>query len=457
VRGTILIVEDEESLREGLQDHLEGRFGSVLAAPDLATAREHAAATVLDGVILDLHLPDGSGFELLRELRSSELDVPVVVMTAFPDLDKAVTAMRGGACEFLRKPFDLGDLDRALDDAVLRRVGLETLPICQPECSSKSDRCDGLGRLVGRSDAMVQVREEVRQAAAAPGATVLITGDSGTGKELVAESLHFESARCRNRFVAINCAGIAPGVLESELFGHTAGSFTGAGRARKGLFEEADGGTLFLDEVGELPLDAQPKLLRVLETRRVRPVGGNTERDVDVRLVTATNRDLEAQVRAGEFREDLYWRLAVLRVHLPPLRERLDDIEPLSQAILVQIARRLGRPLRWIDQRAIDRLREHTWPGNVRELRNVLERAAVKTAGTTLQLGDLPDRLSLTSPALAPLADPPPETLRDAELQHIARVFRECDGNKSEAARRLGITRVTLRSRLKELGLLVSD
>ncbi len=453
MKGTILIVEDERSLREALQEHLEQRYPKVLTAATLTEAGEVTSSTTLDGVVHDLHLPDGDGLTFLRTLRRNALDVPVVVITAFPDVEKALGAFRSGACEFLRKPFDLADLDCALDDAVLRRVGLRTVPICVPPCKQRSEKCDGLGRIVGISDAMTRVREEIRRAAAAPGATVLVTGESGTGKELVAEALHFESTRCAGRFVAINCAGLAAGVLESELFGHAAGSFTGASRQRRGLFEEASKGTLFLDEIGELPLEAQPKLLRVLESRRVRPVGSNKEVDVDVRVVAATNRDLVERVQAGDFREDLYWRLAVIQIDLPPLRERTQDIEPLAQALLAGIGRRLGRPIRWISGDALERLQAYSWPGNVRELRNVLERAAVRCGGTTIEPRDLPRDLALVGSQLGATSSTLPDNLHDAELEHIRRVYVEADGNKSEASRRLGITRVTLRARLREIGM----
>ena len=452
MKGTILIVEDERSMREALQEHLEQRYPIVHTASTLAEASESVSSTTFDGIVLDLHLPDGDGLSFLRSIRQIEVDIPVVVITAFPDVDKALAAFRTGACEFLQKPFDLSELDCALDDAVMRRVGLQTVPICVPPCGLQSDRCDGLGRIVGSSSGMSRVREEIRQAAAASGATVLITGESGTGKELVADALHFESNRCKGPFVAINCAGLAPGVLESELFGHAAGSFTGAGRKRPGLFAEAHQGTLFLDEIGELPLSAQPKLLRVLETRMVRPVGANTEVEVDIRLAAATNCNLGEMVQSGQFREDLYWRLAVVQIQVPPLREHIEDMQALAQVLLVDINRRLGRSVRWVSGGAVETLSSYDWPGNVRELRNVLERAVVRCSGTTVSSRDLPRNLNQVGSKLSYSGAMLPDNLHEAQLEHIQRVYAETGGNKSETARRLGITRVTLRARLRELG-----
>ena len=451
MKGEILIVEDERNMREALQEHLGARYRVVQAVGTLAEARRIAHGRGLDAVVLDLHLPDGDGLHFLAELSDVSPELPVVVITAFPEVEVAIGAFRKGACDFLRKPFGLADLDLVLDRQVFRRLGIGAGPICQPGCGKHGPACHGHGCIVGASLPIQRLREAIRRAARVPGMPVLIEGESGTGKELVARALHYESTRCKGPLVALNAAVLPAALAESELFGHVKGSFTGAHDNHAGLFEQGQRGTVLLDEIGELSLELQPKLLRVLETREIRRVGDSRTRPVDVRVISATNRDLRKMVAEGDFREDLYYRLAVFRLPVPPLRDRLDDIELLAMALLEGICEESGLSVRWLDERALEALQSHSWPGNVRELRNCLYQAAALSVGETVRVEEV--RAALAG-ALSPRMGRAREvvSLRDAELQHIVGIYEACGGNKSEAARRLGITRVTLRARLREAG-----
>ncbi len=402
-------------------------------------------------MVLDLHLPDGNGLDFLAELTEVSPEIPVVVITAFPEVEVAIRAFRKGACDFLRKPFGLAELDRVLDVQVYKRLGIsQGATICAPGCGRQGPDCHGHGCIVGSSLPTQQLREAIRRAARVPGMPVLIEGESGSGKELVARALHFESSRCRGPLVALNAAVLPATLAESELFGHVKGSFTGAHENHAGLFEQGHKGTVLLDEIGELPLGLQPKLLRVLESREIRRIGDSRTRPVDVRVISATNRDLRAMVGEGTFREDLYYRLAVFRLRVPPLRERLGDIEQLSLVLLDGICEESGLDVRWLGERAVDALRAHSWPGNVRELRNCLYQASALTTGQTVRAEEVRAALGGVLSPSAPVATD--LSLREAELQHIVGVYEAAGRNKSEAARRLGITRVTLRARLREAG-----
>ena len=451
MKGEILIVEDERAMREALHEHLSARYKLVRAVSTLAEARAASRSRGLDAVVLDLHLPDGDGLDFLRDLSEISPDVPVIVITAYPGVEAAVRAFRGGACDFLQKPFGLSELDAVLDRQVLSRLAIAVGPICAPGCRRQGPDCQGHGCIVGSSLPIQRLREAIRRAARVPGMPVLIEGESGTGKELVARALHFESTRCRGPLVALNAAVLPRSLAESELFGHVKGSFTGAHDHHTGLFEQGHRGTVLLDEIGELSLDLQPKLLRVLETREIRRLGDSRTRPVDVRFVSATNRDLRAMVAEGAFREDLYYRVAVFRLRVPPLRERLEDVEAISLALLEGICAESGLEVRYLDERAVGALKEHDWPGNVRELRNCLYQAAALASGSTLRVEEV--RAALGG-GVARRGLPSAEglSLREAELQHVIAVYEACSRNKSEAARRLGITRVTLRARLKEAG-----
>jgi DNA-binding NtrC family response regulator len=365
----------------------------------------------------------------------------VILMTAFGSLETAIAAMRQGAYDYLTKPFKLPEatlaIRRALDDQRLRTENARL--------RAEVERRSGLGRVLAASRAMEAVLEQVR-AVADTDASVLLLGESGTGKELVAQALHWTSARRSGPFVAVNCAAVPEALLESELFGHEKGAFTGADRKRMGLFAAAQGGTLFLDEVGDLPAAIQVKLLRAIQDKAVRPVGGSEVISLDLRLVTATNRDLPAMVREGRFREDLYYRLAVIPIRLPALRERPEDIELLARHFLQRAARRLSKHITGFSPEAVAWMREHRWPGNVRELENVVERAAVMTRGSEIARPDLGTEFALDS-SLSSLRP----TLAELERQYIRRVLDDTQGDKRAAARVLGVSVRTLQRKEKDL------
>ena len=377
-------------------------------------------------------LDKSDGLALAAEIRSTRPTLPIVAMTGYASVERAVTALRLGLTDFLVKPFGIAEVDRALRRVL--RIGAD------------------LEALVGESEAMVELRSSVAQLAPSE-TTVLIEGESGTGKELVAQTIHQNSPRADGPLVSVNCAAIAPTLLESELFGHVAGAFTDAETSRDGLFAEANGGTLFLDEVGELPLALQPKLLRALQERRVRPVGAFDEMPIDVRIVAATNRDLEKDVEAGRFRADLFYRLNVVRVRVPPLRERGSDVLLLAELFIRRLERARNRALPAISEEVRDALRNHSWPGNVRELQNCLERAVTLSRGDWMELDALPEavRKAVELPAAAEPQeeDGEPLSLRDLERRYVEHILRVNEGNKTAAARVLGVDRRTLRRMLQ--------
>ncbi|RMH01913.1 MAG: sigma-54-dependent Fis family transcriptional regulator, partial [Planctomycetota bacterium] len=381
----ILIVEDDEAHAEALRLALETEGHETETAVSVDAALDRLRARSFDLVITDLMLGERDGLDLLAEARRLDPELSVFLITGHGSVETAVRAMREGAADYLTKPVNIVELRTRVARELEKRRLSEDNRALRRELEARY----GLEGMVGGSPAMVQVFELVRQAGPTD-ATVLILGESGTGKELVARSLHRLSARSRRRFVAINCAALSETLIESELFGHVKGAFTGAHAAKEGKFAYADGGTLFLDEIGDMPLPTQAKLLRVLEDRTVVPVGANEERPVDVRILAATNRDLEERVRAGRFREDLYWRLAVLAIELPPLRERLEDLPLLADHFRREFAERHGKEVERVDDAVVGRLREHDWPGNVREFRNVIETMVVLDQDGVLGLDDLP-------------------------------------------------------------------
>ncbi|MCB1161380.1 MAG: sigma-54 dependent transcriptional regulator [Candidatus Krumholzibacteriia bacterium] len=439
MHGRLLIVDDERSMLDLLRDDLGRRGFRTHCAESAEAALDLLESEDVDVVLTDMHLPQLDGIAFCRHLADSGRELPVIVMTGFGSIDAAVSAMRAGAYDFITKPVSLDILALALERAVERRRLTE-----QVKRLSESERGEpGRETLIGESPVMRRLRALVARVAETE-ATVLVTGESGTGKELVARMLHERSHRARGPFQAVNCAALPGALMESELFGHRPGAFTDARAPRAGLFQQASGGTLFLDEVGELPAELQPKLLRALETRRIRPLGAERELEVDVRLVAATNSDLEAAVAAGRFREDLYYRLNVIRVEVPPLRERGADILLLARHFAAQFARAAGRPAADLAPAAARRLLEHGWPGNVRELRNGIERAVALADGESLTVGDLP--AALRSPQATP-GLPEPERLlplATVERRYIAQVLEITKGNRSAAARILGLDRKTL-------------
>lgn len=442
----ILIVDDDKATREGLALAL-GRDHAVLTAADAEAALRALTGNAVDLVLTDLRMPGRDGLSLLRDIIASHPGLPVILLSAYGSVESAVEAMRDGAVDFLTKPVNLDHLELVVRRA-LRQKNLERQ---NARLRAQLAGRTALDRIIGSSEAMLAVRERIEQVAPTP-ATVLIQGPSGTGKELVARALHALSPRADKPFVAVHCAALAPSLLESELFGHVKGAFTGATEDRKGRFEIADGGTLFLDEISEIDLATQVKLLRVLETRTVEPVGSATPVPVDIRLVAATNRDLRAWVEAGKFREDLYFRLNVVDINLPPLRERQGDLPLLCDAFVREFNPQLGRGILGVAPDAMAALAAYPWPGNVRELRNAIERMMVLAHSDHLTLEDVPRNIREGRAATAaPEAAPAPAEPEEATL--IRRALFETHGNRTAAAKRLGIPLRTLYRRIKTYGL----
>jgi DNA-binding NtrC family response regulator len=444
LQHAVLVVDDEEGMRSFLTRALKPVVGLVEAAASAEQAQELFNRFHFDLVILDNALPGRSGVEWLQDLRAAGSTCDVILITAFADLETAITAVRAGACDFILKPFRLDQMMNALQRCFERQVLARENFVLRRTLDERA----GVEGIVGQSDAIQALRGMVRRLASMP-STVLIQGESGSGKEVAARALHQLSTRSARPFVAVNCAAVAAELFESELFGHVKGAFTGASEGRNGLFYYAQGGTLFLDEISELPLAIQTKLLRVLEDRRVRPVGSNREVPVDVRIIAATNRDLAEQVSAGRFREDLFYRLDVVGLRVPPLRERTQDVPLLARHFMEGLATHLGVPPLPFSRQVLDALSAYHWPGNARELRNFVERSLI--------LGAFPiDSLSehdLEAEVEGQPAGEGGELLADVEKRHILAVLDDCAGNKTEAARRLGISRKTLERKCALWGL----
>ena len=443
--ANILIVDDEFSIRKTLGLLLKTEGHAVLEASDLAEAKAALAQTAADLVITDLRLGRDSGIDVLAHLRSQGSDAESIVMTAYGTIESAVVAMRLGAYDYLTKPINPDELLLRVNKVLERKSLREEVTRLRGALSGRQATAD----IVAVSTPMrgvLEVVERIRDR----DLPVLITGETGTGKEVVARAVHRTSARSAGPFLAINCAALPEELLDSELFGHEKGAFTGATGARKGLFREAHGGTLFLDEVGDVSPRLQAKLLRVVQEGEVRPVGGGSTAKVDVRLVAATNRDLEQMVRDGDFRSDLLFRLNVLPIVLPPLRERRDDILPLVQHVLERLRAEPGREALALTPAAQEKLLRYDWPGNVRQLENVIERSFALFPGPLLDAPEIliaPGGLNLPGETADPVAEGQ-LTLAEVEDRHIRRVLDEQHGNQVAAARVLGISRSTLRRKL---------
>ena len=446
MNGRVILVDDDQTMCEMLEEDLGRRGFEVRWFADGEQALKEIAGNNVDVVLTDLNLPGVNGLELCRRMKESRSDIPVIVFTAFGSMESAIGAMRAGAFDFVTKPIDLGLLSIALDRAI-RHGQLQQKVAVLSKALQESGRFDDI---VGESDVMRRLFDILARVAGSP-ASILITGESGTGKELVARAIHKRSDRASRPFLAINCAALPESLLESELFGHKRGAFTDAKSDHDGLFIRASGGTLFLDEVGELPLALQPKLLRALQERRVRPVGGGAEVPVDVRIVAATNIDLEKAIESRRFREDLYYRLNVIHIPVPPLRERGTDVLLLAKHFLHDIAVRSNKDVHGIADPAAARLLTYPWPGNARELRNAIERAVALTTFDMITLDDLPDKVRRHRPEL-PFTSASDSTkllsLRDVEQQYIEHVLRLCDGNRTRASQILGLDRKTLYRKL---------
>lgn len=449
----ILLVDDEANLRHLLRLLLEEEGFEVAEAGSLAEARAALERKAPQLVVTDQKLGDGKGLEVLAAARRVDETIPVIFLSAFANVELAVAAMRQGAFDVIPKPFDPQGIKAAVRRALSHGALLRENRALKDQAGRQIRDRD----LLGRSQAMQDLLDALGRVAPT-NATVLIVGETGTGKELVARAIHARSARAEGPFVALNCAAMPESLLESELFGHEKGAFTGADRARPGLFEAAHEGTLFLDEAGEMPASLQAKLLRVLMDGLVLRVGSRTARQVDVRVVAATHRDLRERIREGLFREDLYYRLAVVPLKVPPLRERLEDLPLLAEAMLQRAARDMGLPLRRFAPAALEKLAGYAFPGNVRELRNLIERACILAQGAEIGPGDFP----LDGP-LAPVRSlgpeafaeglPPtvnlPEVLDRVERSLLDRALRQSGGVQAEAARTLGISRSDLHYKLK--------
>ena len=443
----ILVVDDEAAVREVLAVRIEDWGYAVSTAADVAQAERILAERPPDVVISDVVLGEASGLDLLQRLKTGDAQRPVILITAHGSIDVAVEAMKGGAEDFLTKPLDYTKLHALLESAAAelrQRVMTRELERRLSEV--------GVGGLVGESRAIREVFEVVELLAASD-ASAIITGESGTGKEVVARTIHELSARRNGPFVAVNAAAIAEGVIESELFGHEKGAFTGAVQARPGYFELADGGTLFLDEIAEMPLALQPKLLRILETRRTRRLGGSREVEFDVRVLAATNRSPAAAVRNGRLREDLLYRLNVFEVVVPPLRERLQDVPLLAQYFIREFNGKHGTGVEGLRDATRELLGAYAWPGNVRELRNVIERAVIVAREGWLEPIHLPPYLRVREAGSNPIVVVPiGTTAADAERELILRTLEHVGHNKAEAARQLGLDVKTIRNKLRTYG-----
>ncbi|MEI8181276.1 MAG: sigma-54 dependent transcriptional regulator [Desulfomonile sp.] len=450
----VLVVDDEKNYLVVLEDLLADEGYDVLTASSGAEALEIIKKAPVQAVLSDIKMPGMTGIELLERILAVDPDLPVILMTAYAEVDQAVDAMKKGALDHIQKPFDNRDVKRAVARGVEKRSLLQNIRLLEIELGSV------WGNIVGKSRAMKKVFTVMRKVADTP-TTVLISGESGTGKELVARALHKASSRNNAPFVSINCAAVPENLLESELFGYEKGAFTGAVSVRQGKFEFANGGTLFLDEVGETSTNLQVKLLRVLQEHEFQRVGGNKDIQVDVRIIAATNKNLKEEVDAGRFRADLFFRLNVVHIEIPPLRVRREDIPFLVAHFLNKFGEKLGRPIREVDPQVMSSFFRYSWPGNVRELENVIERAVVLSRGSAMTPEDVPREIrgaletgqSLDS--LVSLEQGLAETLDAIEERMIRQALEKADNVQAQAAKILGISRSNLQYKMKKFGLLV--
>ena len=464
VRGTspparILVVEDDTAMRDLLKEALSDGGYAVEGAAGGRAGVERIRQGGVDLVVSDVKMPDMDGLDMLREIKAVTPSPHVITITAFGSIDTAIRAVKLGAFDYITKPFEIDQLLLSVEKALSERALRSEVARLRDEV----ERSYGFDNIIGRSPLMQEIFGMIRRLAGSS-ASVLVTGDSGTGKELVARSLHFNSPRKNRPFVPINCAAIPDALLESELFGYKRGAFTDARTDRAGLFVEADGGTVFLDEIAELSPALQAKLLRVLQEGEVRPLGAARSQKVDVRIVAATNKDLEENLASGAFRQDLFYRLNVIHIHLPALRDRADDVLPLAEHFLIRSAAKAGKDVRAFHEAAKKALLAYGWPGNVRELENVVERAVALVEGPLVRLDDLPplpsasarDRRAAEAPSTEGEPDPFAAalarglTLAQLERDYIMKVLSAEGGNKTRAAQRLGLDRKTLYRKLEE-------
>jgi DNA-binding NtrC family response regulator len=445
---TILVVDDEPLIRWTLSERLT-QDGYAIAEADTAKAALARFSPDIDLVLLDFKLPDSDGLQVLRSMKAADADVPVILLTAFSSIETAVEAMKQGAYHYANKPFNLDELSLVVGKA------LETTRLRREVKQLRASRSEpyAISRIVGDSEPMKALKTLLQRVASSPASTVLLRGESGTGKDLAAKTIHFNSARSARPFMNITCSALPDALLESELFGHERGAFTDARQQKIGLLESADGGTVFLDEIGEMVPALQAKLLRFLEEKAFKRVGGAADVRVDVRVIAATNRDLEEAVKKGTFREDLYYRLNVMQIVLPPLRERLADVGPLVDFYVDTFNREFRKNVRGTSPEAMELLRTYRWPGNVRELRNAVERAMLLSDGQWLTPDSLP--VAASHATTIGTMELPPEgvNLEMLERELVVQALRRTGGNQTKAAALLGMNRDQIRYRIEKFGL----
>lgn len=445
----ILIVDDDVVTLNLLKEVLERENYTVQLATNGDKAIELLKENKFSIVLSDIRMAETSGIAVLEYIRSNSIDSVTVLMTAFGSVETAVESLKKGAFDYISKPFKLDHLKAIISRAAEHWKKSKDHAVISPVSEKESFQSN---TLIGKSPAIVDVYKTLARAAFSD-SNVLIEGESGTGKELVAKSIHNNSHRQANPFIAVNCGAIPENLLESELFGHVKGSFTGAVATKKGLFEDADGGIIFLDEIGDIPMSLQSKLLRVLQEREFRSVGSNKSVLINVRVIAATHRDLDAMVKAGTFRQDLYYRLKVISIKLPALRERMEDLSELVGHFLGKYSDRNNKQVSHISPEAMDILQRYPWPGNIRELEHVIERAVAMTRTTIIYPEDFPVELLHTPPAMADERPAGQKTLDDVEKEHILQVLKEVHFNKSKASEILGIDRATLYRKAKRYGI----
>lgn len=445
---SILVVDDEKNQRETLAQILRDQNFQVVTASDSQQAIDLLKESAFDVILSDFRMPGGSGVDVAKKAMELCPQSVTLIMTAYADVTSVIEAMRAGVIDYLLKPLNVDSLLRKIEILQERRDLQREVTFLRSEINRSLES----NRLIGDSAAMVAVRKLIEQVAQSKG-SILITGESGTGKEVAARQIHQQSTQAQKKFVAINCGAIPENLLESELFGHKKGSFTGAVSDKEGLFSTANGGTLFLDEIGEMPKGLQVKLLRALQEREVVPVGATQPIKIDVRLIAATNRNLEADVESGVFRKDLFYRINVVEVKMPSLQARLEDIPVLSRNIIKKYSTELGKPIRGLSNDALRRLMSYSWPGNVRELENVLERAMILNSNSdTIEVSDLPAGFQNLDPANAPTMNLD-EAVNQFSRSHIVKALEACGGDKKEAAKGLGLGLSSLYRKLEELGI----
>lgn len=443
----ILIIDDEPKLRALLTRIISLEGFEVIQAEDCKTALKKLEANDIDVVLSDVKLPDGSGVDLAKRIKELFPSIEIILLTAYGNIPDGVMAIKNGAFDYITK----GDDNNRIIPLLQRAIEKVDLAKKVARLEKQLGERHSFEKIIGQSKA-IKAAIDLAKKVSATDATVLLTGETGTGKEVFAQAIHQASTRSKQNFVAVNCSAFGKELLESEMFGHKAGAFTGALKDRKGLFEEANHGTIFLDEIGEMALELQAKLLRVIETGEFLKVGDSKPTKVDVRLIAATNRQLAAEVEAGSFREDLFYRISVFQIQLPPLRERLADIDPLSDYFLQFFALKTNKKIKNIANEAKETLRLHGWKGNIRELRNTIERAVILSSGDEITLADLPFELQQAAPA-SPQKVFSAFELASAEKLHIQKVLNYTNGNKTKTAELLGIALTTLYRKLAEYGI----